>query len=72
MFCANIDCDITQLIGCWKSDEMLKYLHVQAAALMSNDSCQMFKDDDFTYTANQDITDPTTFPVKIPRYRQAW
>ena len=32
---AKIDPDVIRLIGRWRSDEMLRYLHVQAAPLMS-------------------------------------
>ena len=30
LLCAGIDSDIIRLVGRWKSDEMLRYLHVQA------------------------------------------
>jgi len=30
LLCANTDPDIIRLVGRWKSDEMLRYLHVQA------------------------------------------
>jgi integrase len=33
---ANVDGDVIRLIGRWRSDEMLRYLHTQAAPLMSN------------------------------------
>ena len=32
----NVDTNIIQLIGRWWSDEMLHYLHIQAAPLISN------------------------------------
>lgn len=38
---ANIDANIIQLIVHWWSDEMLRYLHAQAAMLMSDYSRQM-------------------------------
>jgi hypothetical protein len=34
LFCARVDSDTIKLIGRWRSDEMLRYLHVQAAPLM--------------------------------------
>ena len=61
MLCANIDRDITQLIGRWKSDEMLKYLHVQAGALMHNYARQMFDHGDYTYHPEADTDDAATF-----------
>jgi len=33
---AQVDTDIIRLIGRWKSDEMLRYLHIQAYPLMRN------------------------------------
>lgn len=66
MLCAKIDRDITQLIGRWKSDEMLKYLHVQAASLMANYARQMFEHGEFSFTSTQDITDPDTFLKRKP------
>jgi hypothetical protein len=48
---ANIDCDITQLIGQSKSGKILKYLDVQAASLMANYLCQIFKYANVTLTA---------------------
>ncbi len=33
---AQVDPDVIRLIGCWHSDEMLRYLHVQAYPLMKD------------------------------------
>ena len=33
---SGVDTDIISLIGCWRSDEMLWYLHVQADPIMRN------------------------------------
>ena len=33
---AEVDTDVIRLIGRWRSDEMLRYLHIQAAPLMQN------------------------------------
>ena len=33
---SGVDTDIISLIGCWRSDEMLRYLHVQADTIMRN------------------------------------
>jgi hypothetical protein len=30
LLCAHVDMDIIRLLGCWQSNEMLCYLHVQA------------------------------------------
>ena len=34
LLCSSIDTDIIRLIGRWRSDEMLRYLHLQAEPLM--------------------------------------
>ena len=34
LLCANVDSDRIRLIGRWRSDEMLRYLHVQAEPVM--------------------------------------
>jgi hypothetical protein len=34
LLCAEVDTDIIRLIGRWRSDEMLRYLHVQAEPVM--------------------------------------
>jgi ABC-type xylose transport system substrate-binding protein len=34
LLCARIDTDIIRLVGRWRSDEMLRYLHAQAYPLM--------------------------------------
>jgi hypothetical protein len=31
LLCAHVDSAIIRLLGCWRSDEMPRYLHVQAA-----------------------------------------
>jgi hypothetical protein len=61
MLCARIDRDVTQLVGRWKSDEMLKYLHVQADSLMHNYSRQMFEQGHFSYHREADVNDDATF-----------
>ena len=50
---ANIDPCIIQLIGRWRSDEMLRYLHVQSKALMKDYSARMLQSGDFTLIPNQ-------------------
>jgi len=41
LLCANVDSDRIRLIGRWRSDEMLRYLHVQAEPVMRNFSSRM-------------------------------
>ena len=50
---AKIDPDIIRLIGRWRSDEMLRYLHVQAAPLMSDYARKMLHAGNYTLIPNQ-------------------
>ena len=49
---AQVDTDIIRLIGRWKSDEMLRYLHIQAYPLMRNYSQLMLSAGTYTLTPN--------------------
>ena len=42
LLCAGIDNDIIQLIGRWKSDAMIRYLHVSAAPSMHQYASRMY------------------------------
>ena len=50
---ADVDPCIIQLLGRWRSDEMLRYLHVQSKALMKDYSAKMLQSGDFTLIPNQ-------------------
>jgi hypothetical protein len=41
LLCAHVDTDIIRLLGRWRSDEMLRYLHVQAEPIMRDFSRRM-------------------------------
>ncbi len=45
---AKVDPDVIRLIGRWRSDEMLRYLHVQAYPLMKNYAQQMLSAGTYT------------------------
>ena len=49
---AQVDTDIIRLIGRWKSDEMLRYLHIQAYPLMRNYSQLMLSAGTYTLIPN--------------------
>ena len=36
LLCCGVDTNITSFIGHWRSDEMMRYLHVQAELIMRN------------------------------------
>ena len=49
---AQVDPDVIRLIGRWRSDEMLRYLHVQAYPLMKDYSRRMLSSATFTLIPN--------------------
>jgi hypothetical protein len=55
LLCANIDTDRIRLLGRWRSDEMLRYLHVQAEPLMRHFSSRMLAGGNFTLVPNQEV-----------------
>ena len=52
---ADVDGDIIRLIGRWRSDEMLRYLHTQAAPLMADYASRMLKAADYNMIPNQSV-----------------
>lgn len=50
---ARVDTDIISLIGRWRSDEMLRYLHIQAYPLMRDYSRRMLNAGDYSMIPNQ-------------------
>ena len=55
LLCAQVDTDIIRLLGRWRSDEMLRYLTVQAAPVMRDFSSRMLNHGSFTLHPNQDV-----------------
>ena len=53
LLCAKVDTDIIRLLGRWRSDEMLRYLHLQAAPVMRNFARDMLAGGNFTLIPNQ-------------------
>jgi len=49
---ANVDPDVIRLIGRWRSDEMLRYLHVQAYPLMKHYAQKMLSAGMYTLIPN--------------------
>ena len=52
LLCAAVDTDIIRLIGRWRSDEMFRYLHTQAAPLTKNVSRRMVDSGDYVLVPN--------------------
>jgi hypothetical protein len=52
LLCANVDTDIIHLLGRWRSDEMLRYLHVQAFPVVASLAPAMLLHGHFTLIPN--------------------
>ncbi len=50
LLCAGIDGDRIRLIGRWRSDEMYRYLHVQAQPVMTGIAAAMLRGGNFRFT----------------------
>lgn len=53
LLCANVDTDVIRLLGRWRSDEMLRYLHLQAAPIMRTFARDMLRGGAYTLIPNQ-------------------
>ena len=53
LLCARVDPDTVQLLGRWRSDAMVRYLHVQAEPLVSHLANQMFDAGQFSFRPSQ-------------------
>jgi hypothetical protein len=52
LLCAEVDSDRIRLLGCWKSDEMLRYLHVQALPIVAPLASLMVQHGYFSFIPN--------------------
>lgn len=55
LLCAHVDTDVIRLLGRWRSDEMLRYLHVQAEPVMRDFSSRMLLNGSFTLHPNESV-----------------
>ena len=53
LLCGGVDTDVIRLLGRWRSDEMLRYLHTQANPLLRTFAPQMLTGGQFTLIPNQ-------------------
>eukprot|EP00978_Attheya_sp_CCMP212_P048708 scaffold563816_cov169-Attheya_sp.AAC.1 len=53
LLCARVDPDWIQLMGRWKSDAMLDYLHVQAAPIMQDFAARMLNGGHYSFRPGQ-------------------
>ena len=52
LMCAGVDSNVIQLMGRWRSDEMMKYLHIQAAPVMRNFAKRMYNAGSLSFIPN--------------------
>jgi len=55
LLCANVDPDKIRLLGRWRSDEMLQYLHVQAIPLVTPMASLMVRHGYFHFIPNHRV-----------------
>ena len=55
LLCGGIDKDVIQLVGCWKSDAVFRYLHAQALPLVANLSSVMLCHGSFTLLPSSNV-----------------
>jgi len=55
LLCAHVDTDLIRLIGRWRSDEMLRYLHLQAYPVMRGHAAAMLQGGDYRLIPDQTI-----------------
>jgi hypothetical protein len=64
LLCGKVDTSIIQLVGRWRSDVMLRYLHLQAGALMSELSSTMLQVGAFHLVPGQEAL-PAAAPLLV-------
>ena len=55
LLCGGVDTDVICLLGRWRSDEMLRYLHTQAGPVLRDFSRKMLDRGSFTLIPNQHV-----------------
>ena len=55
LLCAHVDSDLIRLLGRWRSDQMLRYLHVQAKPIMRTFTRDMLVGGNFILNPNSEV-----------------
>ena len=55
LLCAQVNSNVIRLLGRWRSDEILCYLHIQAKPVMQDFASRMLTHGNFVLTPNQDV-----------------
>jgi hypothetical protein len=68
LLCAHVDTDLIPLVGRWRSDEFLCYLHVQAEPTMRGFSARMLQHGSFVLLPNNDVLYASNCPLSVSIY----
>jgi hypothetical protein len=66
LLCAGVDGDIIRLVGRWRSDEMLRYLHLQCEPVMRNFASRMLQGGNFVLHPMAGVPMATDFGAPQP------
>jgi hypothetical protein len=55
VMCAKVDTDLIQLLGRWRSDVILRYLHVRPQPVMRNFARLMVQGGQFSLIPGEDV-----------------
>jgi hypothetical protein len=55
LLCAKVDTDLICLLGRWRSDEMLRYLHVQTFPIVAPLAAQMLQHSHYSLMPNHPL-----------------
>ena len=55
LLCSGVDHDIISLIGCWRSNEMMRYIHMQDETIMRNFSKLMISHVNYNLLPHTDV-----------------
>ena len=55
LLCGNIDPNIIKMLGRWRSDAMIRYLHLQAQPLMQGYAKQMFNHGNYSFLPEESV-----------------
>ena len=63
LMCSKVDSNLIRLLGRWRSDEMLRYLHLQAQPLMAKFSEFMLAGGNYALIPSEHNTPLPTVPI---------
>ena len=67
LLCHGTDDSLIRLLGRWRSDAMLRYLHLTAQPLMRKFSTQMLQGGDYTLIPSDSMSELPQLPL-VPLY----